>query len=190
MRRETAGRELLESLDRVGIRSGGIDLPVIWPVVASWWRVPVSDVAPEDDERAFYLSLAPAAADRTTTTVFAGEPPSAIAGIDLVEINFERQFSQRVDAITTEGLDGGAAVSLWYAAVPEWERLRDDPAWIDMGISTPHFDSSADGRHVERLIADLQRSAVFEIASRKRALALVFTDSESEDIVLLATSAG
>jgi hypothetical protein len=69
-----------------------------------------------------------------------------------VEIDFERQFSQRLDAITTQGLDGGAAVSLWYAAVPEWERLRDDPAWIDMGISTPHFDSSADGRHVERLI--------------------------------------
>lgn len=90
MRRETARRELLESLDRVGIRSGGIDLPVIWPVVASWWRVPVSDVAPEDDERAFYLSLAPAAADRTTTTVFASAPPSVIAGIDLVELVFER----------------------------------------------------------------------------------------------------
>lgn len=59
-----------------------------------------------------------------------------------------------------------------------------------MGISTPHFDSSADGRHVERLIADLQQSAVFEIASRKRALALVFAGYESEDIVLPATGAG
>jgi hypothetical protein len=190
MQRETAGRELLESLDRVGIRSRGIDLPVIWPVVASWWRTPVSDVAPEDDERAFYLSLAPAAVDRTTTTVFAGEPPSVIAGIALVSIEFVRQFSERLDAITTHGLDGDAAVSLWYAAVPEWERLRDDPHWIDMGISTPHFDSSADGRHIEWLIADLQQSAVFEIASRMRALALVFASDESEDIVIPATGAG
>jgi hypothetical protein len=109
MQRQTAGRELVGRLVQVGVRSGGIDLPVIWPVVASWWRAPVSDVPPEDDERAFYLSLAPAAADPRLTTVFAGTAP--------------------------------------------------------MGISTPHLDSFADGRQIDRLIADLESSAVFEIAS-------------------------
>lgn len=190
VRRETARRELLQSLDRVGVRSGGIDLAVIWPVVASWWRAPVSDVAPEDDERAFYLSVAPAAVDQMTTTVFASTPPSAIAGIDLVVIEFERGFSRRLNALASESVEGGAAVSLWYAAGPEWERLRADPDWIDLGISTPHFDSCADGRQVDWLIADLQQSAVFEIASRQRALALVFVGYESEDLVFLSTSAG
>jgi hypothetical protein len=75
-----------------------------------------------------------------------------------VRIDFERRFSRRIDATSTQGLEGGAGVSLWYAAALEWQRLRDVPGWIDMGVSTPHLDSFADGRQIDRLIADLESS--------------------------------
>lgn len=58
-----------------------------------------------------------------------------------------------------------------------------------MGISTPHLDSFADGRQIDRLIADLESSAVFEIASGARTLALVLVGDGLEDLVVPARPA-
>lgn len=162
MRRATAASELWAALERAGVDSGQIDLPTIWPAVAEWWRTPVADVAPEDDLRECLLSLAPSAAS-AGETIFAGSPPALIAGQDLVCLEFGRQFA-----------DGGAGLTLRYAADPAWDRLHGSPGWIDMGPSTPSFDASADGRELAQLIPFLEASGIFEVAMVRPPLALVF----------------
>jgi hypothetical protein len=102
-----------------------------------------------DDRRFFSLSHAPAAVDPTRETVFAGEPPTAIAG-----------------------RDGSVALTLWYAAGPAWEPLRETADWIELGVSTCNYDWSADGRDPTWLTSKLERSPVFRIASSERALAM------------------
>ena len=128
MTRGTVERELLAALDQVGFRSEPIDLPAIWPAIASWWRAPAGDVADEDDRRTFYMALRPAAVPSGSS--FAGDPPSAIAGVDLVCLEFVRQLVTRMDATAMVGTGDSAAVTLWYRAHPSWERLRRSSSWV------------------------------------------------------------
>ena len=187
MRSETAGGELTAGLERAGVLGGAIDLPAIWPVLSAWWRVPVLDVAPEDDERSFLLSIAPAIAQPGATT-FAGRSPDEIAGAELVRIDFDRQFACRVGPRTTVGLPGGAAISLWYASGPIWETVRDATnEWIDLGLSTPHIDAFGDGGDLAAFMDRLERSAAFTTAWRQRALALRVDLDERDDIVVLGS---
>ena len=183
MRRETAAKALLTGLERVGLRSGCVDLATVWPVVADWWRTPATDVAPEDDLRECLLSLAPAVRD-PNATVFAGPPPREIAGQELMSLEFSRQFAESTGPNATVGLDGGAGLSLWYRAGGAWERLRHGPDWIDMGPSTPNFDASGDGRELERLITAVETSAMFEVALAQPTLPLVFADDAADDLVI------
>jgi hypothetical protein len=60
MRSNTARAELVAGLRSLGVWAGHIELATIWPVVAAWWRTSVDDVAPDQDERSFLLSVAPA----------------------------------------------------------------------------------------------------------------------------------
>jgi hypothetical protein len=126
----------------------------------------------ENDVRGWgvYMSSAPAVLERAGSS-FAGEPPSAITGADLVCIELGRRFDRRVSATDTVGLRG-AWVTLWYGAGPAWEPMRERPDWIDSGVSTPNFDWAADGRDPASLTTALERSPIFEIASRERVLAL------------------
>src|SRR5579884_720602 len=97
MTRDSSASELLAALDRLGLRSGRIDLADIWPALAAWWSTPVTDLAEsEDEEFAFLLSLAPARYEERAT-IFAGRPPAAIAGRELVCLDFERRFHERLD---------------------------------------------------------------------------------------------
>ena len=185
MRRETAAKALLTGLERVGLRSGRVDLPTVWPVVADWWRTPVTDVAPENDLRECLLSLAPAVHD-PNATIFAGSPAREVAGQELMSLEFSRAFVRRTGPNATVGLDGGAGLSVWYQAGPARERLRHSPEWIDMGPSTPNFDASGDGRATERLITALETSAMFEVALALPTLALVFVDDGADDLVIPA----
>jgi hypothetical protein len=116
MRRETAAKALLTGLERVGLRSGRVDLPTVWPVVADWWRMPVTDVAPENDLCECLLSLAPAV-HHPNATIFAGSPPREIAGQDLMSLEFSR---------------GRAGLSVWYQAGRAWNAsgtARNGSTW-------------------------------------------------------------
>jgi hypothetical protein len=177
-------RELLAALDQVGFRSERIDLPAIWPAIASWWRAPAGDVADEDDRRTFYMALRPAAVPSGSS--FAGDPPTAIAGVDLVCLEFVRQLVTRMDATAMVGTGDSAAVTLWYRADPSWERLRRSSSWIELGPSTPSLDWVACGRNVEWLIFAIEQSAVFDVASGQRALALEIAGDGAENLVVLA----
>jgi hypothetical protein len=143
MTRGTAGASLFAALDAVGVREGRVQLPAIWGALTSWWVEPVADVAPSDDRRFFYLSQAPAGVDSFHDTVFAGQPPSAIAALNLICLEFSRDFVRRSSPRHLTGL-GGAGITLWYQSAPIWDSLRATPEWIDLGISTPSYDWSAD----------------------------------------------
>jgi hypothetical protein len=173
--RETAARRLRESLEAGGCRSGRIDLPVIWPAVAAWWRTPITGVAPEDDWRTVYISEKPVDADPSQITVFAGHPPDAIADRDLLRLDFERSFQDRAG--------GGAGLTLWYEASAGWDSPRTRPGWDEAGVSTPNVDWSSfsyDG-DIERFIAELEQDELFAIASAERALALYFSDDRGDE---------
>lgn len=160
-------------------------MPVIWPALAEWCRTPVDDVAPEDDERSFLLSVAPARAE-PNASVFAGEPPSAIAGVELVCLEFERTFKRITETGDRERLDGGAAVVLWYEWGPAWDDLRGRSDWNGLGPSTPEIDEFADGRRVESLIEFIETaSGVLELAAHEPARALVLVGDDPPDLVVL-----
>jgi hypothetical protein len=148
-----------------------VQLPAIWDALTSWWLEPVSDVVPSGDRRFFYLSQAPADVDAATTSVFAGRPPAAIAALDLVCLEFSRDFVRWTRPNHGVGL-GGAAVALWYESTPVWESLRTTPDWIDLGLPTPNYDWATDGRDPARLIAQIEQAPVFTIASTEPALTL------------------
>jgi hypothetical protein len=160
MVRETATRELVARLDRVGFRSGRAGLTEVWPAVADWWRTPLADAAPEDDRLVCLLSQAPARAE-AGAGAFAGSPPPEIAGRDLMCLEFGREFG------------GDAGVTLWYEAGPAWEPLTRTSWWIAEGPSTPHLDAFGDGQDPARLIAWLEASGVLQVASSLPALAVV-----------------
>jgi hypothetical protein len=182
----TLEHELVAALERVGIRSGRIDMPASWPALKSWWRAPLSDWSPDDEQRLFYLALRPAVA-RQTGTVFAGMPPSVIADGDLVCLDFERKSVRRSErAIVVEQ---AVALCLWCPAHAAWEQLRLEAGWIDLGPSTPSLDWFAEGRHSDELVSAFERSAVFEIASRQRPLALEVVGAGFEHLVLMADDA-
>ena len=187
MRREGAAKELLRALDRVGVRSGRLDFAAVWREVAAWWRTPISDVAPENDRHECLLSLAPAAS-HPHANIFAGTPPHAIVGQDLMCLEFGREFVRRTSPTATATLDGGAGLALWYAHNQDWEGLRRSPGWIEMGPSTPNIDASGSGSDPERLIAWLEASALFEVASRQQTLSLVFADDSPDDLVFPASN--
>lgn len=190
MSRETAGVCLLAALEAVGVREGRIQLPAIWDALATWLEDPVADVEPRHDRRFFYLSHAPAAIDPDRETVFAGAPPTAIAGLDLVCIEVGREFSRRIGPDSTR-LRGSAGLTLWYEAGPAWDPLRETPDWIELGVSTCNYDWSADGRQPTWLTSQIKRSPVFDIASSESACAMTieFNDENAdgpEDVVIVA----
>jgi hypothetical protein len=175
--------ELVAALDRVGGGPGRIDLPRTWPAFSAWWRAPLNDWQPENEQRVSYVAFRPGTA-KATETIFAGTPPRSIADVDLVFLSFERRCLRRV-ARRTVG-ERSVALCLWYPADPVWDRLRDDPGWIDMGPSTPSLDRFADGRDSDRLVTDFERSMEFEIAWTQHALALEVVGEAFEHHVVLA----
>jgi hypothetical protein len=179
----------MAALRSAGACARRIELPVIWPVLATWWRTPVDDVAAEEDERTFLLSVAPARVE-TNATVFAGAPPSAIAGMELVCVEFERRFHlTRADGRV--GLDGGASLVLWYDWGPAWEDLRARSDWNGLGVSTPEIDAFADGCRVESLIDFVEtRSGVVELTAQQPARALVLVGDDPPDWVVLGDASG
>jgi hypothetical protein len=182
MTRASSVRELLIALHRFGVPAGRIDLADVWPTLAAWWSTPVTDLTgSQEEDFAFLLSLAPAIYD-DRAVIFAGRPPAAIAGRELVRLDFEREFHERVDGIVRVGISGGAGVSFWYDYDAAWERLRERSDWIEMGISTPQIDAFTDGRDPGTLIRYVEdASGVLGAAAEHRALALVIVDSDGDE---------
>ena len=56
MLRADAYEELRTGLDGAGVLDGRVQLAVVWPVVAAWWRAPVTGVDPAEDRRLCLLS--------------------------------------------------------------------------------------------------------------------------------------
>ena len=121
-RRGTLERDLLAALDQVGFPPSIFDLRAICPAIATWWRGPASGVADEDDRRTFYVALR--AAGVLPGSSFTGDPPAAIAGMDLACLMFVRTLQQRNEATAIVETGEVAGVTLWYRADPSWERLR------------------------------------------------------------------
>lgn len=191
MTRETAGPCLRAALQAAGVREGRIQLRVFWDALAAWLHDPVAEVEPTDDRRFFYLSSAPAAVDPTIDTVFAGEPPTTLAGRDLICLEFGREFSRRTGPHSRRRL-GGAGLTLWYDAGLAWDPLRETPEWIELGVSTCNYDWSADGRRPTSLTSKIARSPVFNIASSERARAMIMWSNDAnangpEDVVIVAS---
>jgi hypothetical protein len=186
MTRASSVRELLIQLHRFGVRAGRIDLADVWPALAAWWSTPVTDLTgSQEEDFAFLLSLAPAIYD-DRATVFAGRPPASIAGRELVRLDFERQFHERVDDIRRVGISGGAGVSFWYGYDAAWQRLRERSDWIEMGISTPQIDAFNDGRDPGKLIRYVEEaSGVLGAAAEHRALALLVVDGAGDEQLLV-----
>lgn len=182
MTREGAEGELLLDLERAGLRSRRPQLSWIWPVIRAWWIRPVADVALENDERNFYVSFAPAAPKEET--VFAGEPPEALAGKNLISVEFGREFSRQINRISREGLKGGAGVTLWYAATAVWKQVEPSDSAFHSDPSTPMIDSYCDGRHVASFTARLEASVPCHIATTERVLALSFWGDQSDFTII------
>jgi hypothetical protein len=177
MTRDTSAGELVAALARLG----RIDLADVWPVLKAWWSTPVTDLAAsEEEDFMFLLSLAPARYD-PRETIFAGQPPPAIAGRELVCLDFVRQFKERLDPIRSMGISGGAAVTLWYGYDRAWRELRERSDWIEMGASTPQLDAFARGDPAPLIQYVEADSGVLEAAARQRALALVAFDGEGDE---------
>jgi hypothetical protein len=182
MRRLEAVGELTTALEHAGVLDGRVQLSDVWPVVDTWWRRPVMDVDPAEDRRLCLLSRSPADL-RAHDTVFAPSPPVALRGRELVALELARDFYERVDPISTVGLDGSGGVTLWYAATAAWDGLRQTPGWIEARVSTPNFDATGDGTFGEQL-AD---TALIRVATAERVLALGWgSDQDDEDRVVLA----
>jgi hypothetical protein len=186
VKRESSASELLAALDRLGARSGRIDLVDVWPVLAAWWSTPVTDLADtECQEFAFLLSLTPAIHGERAT-IFAGRPPAAIAGRELVRLDFEREFHERIDHVQKVGIGGGASVSFWYGYDHAWQRLRERSDWIEMGVSTPQIDAFAGGPDPGELVRYVeQTSGVLDAAAETRAQALALIDGEGDEQLLV-----
>jgi hypothetical protein len=186
MTRDSSARELLAAFDRLGVRGGRIDLPDVWPTLAGWWSTPVTDLAgAQEEELAFLLSLSPASHGERAT-IFAGRPPAAIAGRELVRLDFEREFKERLDDVGRIGISGGAGVSFWYGYDPAWQRLRERSDWIEMGVGTPQIDAFSDGRDPGKLIRYVEEtSGVLHAAAERRALALVVVDGAGDEQLLV-----
>jgi len=175
----------LDGLASAGTLAGAIDLPLVWPILSAWWRIPVVGVAPEDDEFEFLLSIAPAGAIRGKG-LFADEPPPAIAGVDLVQIDFGREFVHRTGPGSSIGLPGGVAVTLWYAVGPAWAKVPEQTdEWIDLGLSTPHIDDHSHGGRLSGYMERLERSAAFQTAWRERARALRLAFDDRDDVLVV-----
>jgi hypothetical protein len=182
MTRDSSLGELLIALDRLGVQAGRIDLGDVWPTLAAWWSTPVTDLAgSQEEEFACLLSLAP---ERYSdgATVFAGRPPAAIAGRELVRLDFEREFHERVDDVRRVGISGGAGVSLWYGYDVAWQRLRERSDWIEMGAGTPQIDEFSDGRDPGKLTRYVEEeSGLLDAAAEHRALALSVVDGQGDE---------
>jgi hypothetical protein len=178
--RATARQQLLDALDPLGFRDGRIDLPLLWPAVKAWLLDPATDVEPNGDERTFYLSNAPA----DDILSFAGTPPAAVSGRDLICIELGREFHMR-DGNRSLRL-GGAGLVLWYADGPAWEPLAAERGWIDAGPTTPHIDAFAHGDDTPRLTRFVEDSLAFTVASQQPALVAEITDGVVDNLVVLA----
>ncbi|HWI22377.1 MAG TPA: hypothetical protein VNT22_07160 [Baekduia sp.] len=186
MTRDSSGAVFLGVLDRLGVRGGRIDLPDVWPILAAWWSTPVSDLAfDEQEELEFLLSLAPATKD-VGVSVFAGCPPDAIAGRELVCLEFSRGFHKVLAPNHLSGISGGAHLTFWYAYDAPWQRLRECSSWIEMGLGTPQLDASSrfsDPPTLIRYIGD--ESGVLDAAAEQPALALCVSDELGEQELLV-----
>lgn len=180
--RSTARADLLAVLGPLGFRTGRIDLPALWPAISAWLREPASDVAPEGDERSFYLSRVPRDAP---LSAFAGAPPAPIAGQDLVCLDFGRAFKRADDGTSTQL--GSVGVVLWYPDGPPWEALSAMPEWIAAEPSTPHVDAFARGEDAGWLTRWIETSPVFAVAAGETALAAEITD-EDENLLVMAAA--
>lgn len=177
MTRDWDAARLLEALNRIGVRTGQIDLPVLWPAIAAWWSIPVADLGPTGRQLLeFRLSLAPATNDEGAP-VFAGTPPKEIAGNELVRLDFKGNFETVVDRRHQGALSGGATLTLWYAYTNAWKGLRERSNWIELGLSTPQIDMSLglDGDAAE-FIQCITESGVLSTAAKQPALALSVID--------------
>ena len=181
MTRDSSMRELVAAFDRVGVRTGRIELADVWPALSAWWSTPVTDLTEsQEEDLAFLLSLAPASYD-ARAGIFSGRPPAALAGRELVRLDFEREFHERLDDVARAGIGGGANVSFWYGYDRAWQRLRQRSDWIEMGVSTPQIDAISSGRDPGRLIRYVEACGVLEAAAEQRALALVVLDGEGDE---------
>jgi hypothetical protein len=188
--RSAAREDLLAALAPLGFSSGRIDLPWIWPAISEWMQQRAADVEPEGDARSFYLSRAPRDA-APTQNVFAGSAPQPIAALDLVCLEFARNFNI-IDNGRSMQL-GTVGVVLWYADGKPWELLSRMPGWIDAGPSTPHLDACARGDDDDDdagwLTHWIETSPAFEVASGQAALAAEVVDSHYEKSILVLPSA-
>lgn len=183
MTRDSSAAVLLQTLDRLGVSAGRIDLPDVWPTLAAWWSTPVIDLGPaEVDELGFLLSLAPAA---DQAHVFAGPRPAALTGRELVRLDFERSFHELVDGVGRVRISGGAGISFWYGYDAAWQQLRETSDWIEMGYSTPQIDEFDGGRDPGGLIRYVEGSGVLAAAADQPALALLMLDHEGDERMLV-----
>ncbi len=118
--------------------------------------------------------------------VFAGEPPDAVAGRDLVCVELARQFKRRIDPGRTQGL-GGVGLTLWYAAGAAWAPARATEGWIEWGAHTSNLDWSSTGQDVAGFASALERSPAFRVAAAQRALALTVGTGEPDDLLVLGS---
>jgi hypothetical protein len=181
--RATARQQLLAALDPLGFRDGRIDLPLLWPAVKAWLLEPATDVQADGDERSFYLSRAPG----DGTDAFAGAPPPAIAGQDLVCIDVGRTFNVR-DGIRSFQ-QGDIGLVLWYPDGPVWDPLAAEDGWIEAGPGTPHIDAFTRGDDPASLTSYIEHSLAFTIASRQHPLAAEIADSAFHDNLLVLAAA-
>jgi hypothetical protein len=186
MWRATAAGELLAALEVNGVLPGCVDLSVVWPVVAAWWRTPAiarGGLA----GLACYPARPPTRLPTLRSSPASRQPCSS--GRSRCASIFGREFVRRTGPTSTVGLEGGASVSLWYAASAPWEALSGTAGWIAIGLSTPNIDAIGDGRDRERLITSLEQSALFQVALAEPVRALVCADDGPEDLTVPATRA-
>jgi hypothetical protein len=182
--RRDAGPRLLAALERVGIRDGALDLPLIWPVLAAWLREPLADPEPVEDWRRFYISEIPAADPDGS---FAGVLPDALRppGGDLWCVEISRDFARRTGDGSRETIAGGGGVEAWYADSPAWHALAEVDGWIAMGPGTPHVDWAVAGPDLQ----GLERSPFLAVPLAEPVLAVragYATEDDGVELMLTA----